>query len=64
MADVLKSAGYPQAATLDDASLEQIAPRSRETAGPAGGLLIAVGSSLILWAVLVEAVRFASWLLF
>ena len=65
MADTFKSqAGYAQATTVEAVALGHDTSRERANAGPAGGLLIAVGTSLILWAVLVEAVRFASWVLF
>ena len=40
------------------------AQTQRESAGPAGGLLIAVGTSLVLWAVLAQAVKLVSLYLF
>lgn len=64
MTEIFK--GYTQASSV--ATVEQIdalnEARARKNAGPAGGLLIAVGTSLLLWAVLAEAAKLASALLF
>ena len=52
-----------QAAAIAQAAILEQERAKRASAGPAGGLLIAVGTSLILWAVIAQAVRFASYLL-
>ena len=56
------SKGQAQAIT-SEVELARTKPQ-RESAGPAGGLLIAVGTSLVLWAVLAQAVKLASTFLF
>ena len=56
--------GQPKATTAADLEALDRERARREHAGPAGGLLIAVGTSLILWAVIAQAARFFSSILF
>ncbi|MGI4951635.1 MAG: hypothetical protein ACRYGM_07500 [Janthinobacterium lividum] len=64
MAETTKShKAFAQAGVMDPALLATHAS-GRKNAGPAGGLLIAVGCSFILWAVIAQVARMASWVLF
>lgn len=47
---------------MHDVVAEQAGTRSN--AGPAGGLLIAVGTSLLLWAAIAQLAKLASFYLF
>ncbi len=57
MAPMIKA--NAQVVAAQAAVLEQERAK-RENAGPAGGLLIAVGTSLLLWAVLAQGAKLAS----
>ena len=56
--------GYGQAAAVSQAAITEQERAGRDSAGPAGGLLIAVGTSLILWAVIAQVAKLLSAVLF